>query len=68
MQSPLKMLFLKNKLPNLHGVITEFKLKYYPIQNAKKTNMLDFRLILLDCITFAIWGPNVHVFKKKGPF
>ena len=50
----LKMLYLENQLPNLHGVFTKLKLKLYRNRNAKKqiTTIFDFRLILLDRITY----------------
>ena len=50
-------LYLWNQLPNLCGVFTKLKRKQYPNRKCQKikNNFFDFRLILLDRITYLIF-------------
>ena len=50
-------LYLWNQLSNLCGVFTKLKPKQYPNRKCQKTKIIffDFRLILLDSITYFLF-------------
>ena len=57
-------LYLWNYLPNLCGVFTKLKPKQYPNRKCQKPKIIffDFRLILLDRITFLFYCFIGHFF------
>ena len=56
-------LYLWNQLPNLCGVFTKLKPKQYSKRKYQKTQIIffDFRLILLDWVTFALYLYYVRI-------